>query len=349
MKPALLLLSVLGASLCAQTTATAPNVPSPVAVDRPFAGGIARYQQWYSAASLQTAILEPRRIERVEFFAGPPQTTQAALIDCEIFMGHGQVFGVGSTFDSNWASPPVLVKTRANVTLSAVGQGQVCITLPFTTRFTWDRTRPVLLEIRVYGNSLSSQPFSYNFNGTTQSLGSTMRVYGTQGGAASTTGTVQQGWGMITRFTSRPGINLEFGTGCPGEGNITPVGVVQNLAWPGITWNHQITNAPSQRIAFWVIGDTKDTPYPLDLGSLLFGLPSTGCMLRTNPANAIAVTTVGGGAGGGVASLGIPLPATTNYVGASLFTQWVVFDPLSPNGVLAVTPANWAIVAPVGG
>jgi hypothetical protein len=33
----------------------------------------------------------------------------------------------------------------------------------------------------------------------------------------------------------------------------------------------------------------------------------------------------------------------------SLYTQWVVFDPLAQNGVLAVTPGLWTIVAPIGG
>lgn len=350
MMRALLLLSMLGATVGAQTTVTVPAVV-PAAVDRPFAGGIGRYQQWYSAASLQAGLAEPMRIERVEFFAGPPLTSQAALIDCELWMGHGN-FGLFSTFASNFASPPVQVKTRANVALTAAGQGQVCMTFPLNTQFTWDRTRPLVLEIRIHGNSLSSQPFNYNFNGTTSAIGSTSRLYAgtSQGGVGAVTGTVQQGWGMITRFTARPGVNVEFGTGCAGEGGFVPTATVANLAWPAITWNHQLSNAPSQRPAFWVIGDTRDGPgLPVDLGTLLYGLPSTGCMLRTNVANAIGVVTVGGGAGAGSASLGIPLPATTNYVGVSLFTQWVVFDPLSPNGVLAVTPANWSIVAPVGG
>ena len=351
MKPTLLLLSLLGASLGAQVTVTVPTGPSPVAVDKPFPAGTGRYQQWYSAASLQAGIPEPMRIERVEFFAGSFPTSQAAQIDCEMWMGHGQPFGVFSAFDGNFASPPVQVKTRANVALNAVAQGQVCMTFSFTTMFTWDRVRPLLLEVRIHGNSQSSQPFSYNFNGTTQGLGSTTRVFAgsSQGGAGATTGTVQQGWGMITRIGARPGVNLEFGTGCAGEGGFTPTGIVQHLAWPGITWVHQIANAPSQRPAFWVIGDSKDSPFPVDLGALLYGLPPNGCMLRMNPVNVVGLVTVGGGGGGGVATLGVPLPATTNYVGMSLFTQWVVFDPLSPNGVLAVTPANWAIVAPVGG
>lgn len=345
---AFLLLSLFGAALSAQTTVTVPNIPSATGLDRPFPGGPGRYQQWYSAASVQAGITQPMRFEKLELFAGPTPNSTTATIDCEVWLGHGQGFGVFSAFDSNWSSPPVQVKTRGNVTLNAAAQGQVCMTFPFTTQFTWDHTRPLLVEFRIYGNSLGSGVFNYNFNGTTQALGGTMRVYGTTGGAGATTGTVQQGWGLFTRFTARPGVNLGYGAGCPGEGNFTPTHTVTNLAWPGITWNHQLAGAASQRPAFWVIGDTKDAPYPVDLGAIIFGF-QTNCLLHTNPVNAVGVVTVGGGPGAGVASLGVFLPAVTSYIGTSLFTQWVVFDPLAPSTVLAVTPAVWSIVAPVGG
>jgi hypothetical protein len=347
MKRALLLSCVLAAGVPAQTVVTVPNIPGIINVDRPFPGGIGRYQQWYSAASLQGAIAEPMRIEQLEFFAGNAPTSQAAQIDCEILMGHGKFSGVTGAFATNFDDAPIVVKPRALVQLSAGAVGQVVLTLPFTTRFTWDRTRPILLEVRVHGNSLANQPFPYNFRGSTTSVGTTSRVY--QGGSVgATTGTVLQGVGMITRFSARPGVVLPFGTGCAGEGNIVPTASASPVPWPGITWTHQLSNAASQRLCLWVIGDTRDTPFPLDLTALL-GYPPSNCLLRTNPVNVLAATSVGGGAGGGVATLPIALPGTTSYVGLSVFTQWVVFDPLAPNGVLSVTPALWSIVAPVGG
>jgi hypothetical protein len=343
----ILLSSLLAIGLPSQTQVTSPNIPGSVNVSPPFPSGIGRYQQWYSAASLQGVILEPMRFELAEFFAGSPPTTQAAMIDCEIFMAHGKFSGVTGAFDSNYDSPPVLVKPRALVPLAAGTLGQMVISLPFTTRFTWDRSRPLLLEIRVHGNSLGNQPFTYNFRGSTTSLGTTTRVYA-GGSPQAPSGTVLQGVGLVTRFTARPGAVVPFGTGCAGQGGFVPVGTIAQVPSPGITWTHQVSAAASQRWAVWVIGDTKDAPYPTDATELL-GYGPSGCMLRTNPVNLVALMTVGGGAGSGVATLPILLPGTGSYVGASVFTQWFVMDPLAPNGVLSTTAANWSIVAPVGG
>jgi hypothetical protein len=344
MKHALSLFSALAAVLPAQTQVTVPNVAGIVNVDRPFAGGIGRYQQWYSTAALQAGIPEPMRIEQLEFFAGSTPTSQAAQIDCEILMGHGKASGVTGAFDSNWDSPPIIVKTRAMVPLIAGTVGQVVLTLPFTTRFTWDRARPILLEIKVHGNSLGSQPFAYNFRGSTTSIGTTSRVY-QSGTVGAPTGTVLQGVGMLTRFSARPGVVLPFGTGCPGEGNFVPVASVQQIPSPAIVWTHQLASAASQRLALWTIGD-QNTPFdPLPL----FGFPASSCLVTNNVVNLIPVMTVGGGAGGGIATLPLQLPPTTGYVGATLFTQWVVFDPLAPNTLMSVSNSHRSIVAPLGG
>jgi hypothetical protein len=257
-------------------------------------------------------------------------------------MSHGKLSGLTGSFDGNYDDTPVLVKPLGNVQLNAGALGTVVMTIPFTTRFTWDHSRPVLLEVRIYGNSLQSQPFNYNFRGHTALLGTTSRVYSSVG-PVTTTGTVTQGMGMCTRFTARSGVVVPFGTGCPGEGGFVPVASVLQVPQPGINWTHQLSNAASQRLCLWVIGDTNQAPFPVDL-TPLFGLPPSNCMLRMNPVNTITLTTVGGGAGGGAVSLQVPLPATTNYVGASLFTQWVVLDPLAPSGFLSVTGADWSIV-----
>ena len=352
MKRALLSLSLFAAAVSAQavpTTATVPNVLATVNVDRPFSGGIGRYQQWYSAASLQASISEPMRINRLEFFAGLPPTSIAATIDCEILMGHGKFSGVLGSFDSNWDTPGgfLIVRSRTNVPLVAATTGSVCMDIPLPTQFTWDRTRPLLIEIRVYGNSQGNNPFNYNFRGSTTSIGTISRVYA-GGSVGATNGVAQQGVGMVTRFSARPGINLTYGTGCAGEGGFVPAAAVQNLAWPGVVWNHQLSNAASQRACIWTIGDIDATPLQLDLTALL-GLPPSGCLLRNNFINTVGLVTVGGGAGGGSAALPLQLPPTTNYVGFNLYTQWVLLDPLSPNGIFSVSNGNRSIVAPVGG
>jgi hypothetical protein len=334
------------AAVAQQVQVTAPNVP-PVNVDRPFAGGVGRYQQWHSAASLQGSVLEPMRLEQMEFFAGTTPTSQVAQIDCEILVGHGKVFGVTGAFDSNFDGAPVLVRPRALLPLSAGAAGQVVITVPFTTRFTWDRARPLLWEVRVHGNNLNNQPFPYNFRGTTTSVGAVSRVYGT-GSVGVANGTTLVGGGMLTRFTFRPGAVVPFGAGCPGEGGFAPVGGVAQTPSVAALWTHQLSNAASQRPALWVVGDSNAAPFPLDLVALL-GLGTSTCLLHLNPINAIGVTTVGAGAGSGSATFGWQLPPTGGYQGLSLYTQWVVFDPLGPSASLTTTGGLWSIVAPFGG
>lgn len=342
--PSFLLLASLPAQL---VTATVPVAPV-TNVDRPFPGGLGRYQQWFSAASLQSFITQPMRFQLVEFLAGTTNTSQAAQIDCELLIGHGKFSGVIGTFASNWDSPPIIAAPRAWVQLAAGPSGAPVISMPFASMFTWDRVRPVLIEIRIYGNSLNNQPFTYNFRGTTSSIGQTSRVYfGGQPGAP--TGTVLQGVGMTARFTARPGMVLQQGNGCPGEGAFVPVAAVQQVPSPGILWTHQLTNAASQRPVLWAIGGPPVVP-PFDL-TILFGLPPSNCFVHVgDPLLGTALfTTVGGGAGGGAVTFPLQLPAIGSLAGLSLFTQWIVFDPLAPSGIFATSPGLWSIVAPVGG
>ncbi|MCK5943360.1 MAG: hypothetical protein KAI24_15370, partial [Planctomycetes bacterium] len=66
-----LLTSLLAATASAQVTVDVPNVGSPTNIDRPFAGGLGRYQQWYNANPVLTgAITEPMRIQQIQFLCG---------------------------------------------------------------------------------------------------------------------------------------------------------------------------------------------------------------------------------------------------------------------------------------
>lgn len=329
-------------------TATVPVVVTAQDVDRPFPGGIGRYQQWFSAPSLQAQIPEPMRIDRIEFFAGSSLSSNATTINCEILLGHGFASGVTGLFGNNFATPPVIVLPQQNVTLSAGAPGTVVMNIPLTTLFTWDRVHPLVMEIKIFGNGFSNQPFIYNFRGTTASIGQTTRVY--QGGSAgATSGTTQQGVGMIVRFSARQGVLIDFGAGCAGGGNVVPVNKALQIMRPGIAWQHEVQNAASQAIALWVMG-TSDTlwdtaPLPLDLSALLTGNAQL-CMMRTEPTWLFAVVTVGGGPGGGLGQFTFQLPGTTSYVGSTFFTQWIVLDSLAPNGLLTTTQGIKVICSP---
>ena len=59
-----------------------------------------------------------------------------------------------------------------------------------------------------------------------------------------------------------------------------------------------------------------------------------------------SVTTVGGGAGSGFATLTTPTPPTSDIVGLEFFTQWLILDPLAANGVLSASNGMWHIFGP---
>lgn len=343
---------LLAAMASAQTLVTAPTSPAGN-VDRPFAGGVGRYQQWYSAFSLKgpTGYTTPVRLEQVEFFAGSIQSSNANMIDMEVMIGHGKSFGLQGLFGSNFDDPPVTVLPRQNVQLAAGAPGAVVMTVPFATEFTWDFTRPIVIEIRIHGNSNGNQPFQYNNRGTLSGFGQAARLYAA-GNPSATSGTAQANIGLVTRFSGRDGIVLQYGAGCPGEGFFVPQYDVGNLPWPGIQWSHQLTNASSQRFAIWMIGDNRTTfgtvTLPVDVGTLI-GFSPNGCLLHQNAVATVWANTVGGGPGAGAATVTVSLPPVGTYIGASLFTQFFVLDPNAPSGLMASSNANWSIVAPVGG
>lgn len=354
MRTSLLFFLLLSASLLAQTTVTTPNPMTAQNIDRPFPGGVGHYQQWYNANGFMAGFTTPVRIEQLEFFAGSSNSSNATTIDMEVWMGHGNGLGLTGTFASNFSSTPVVVLPRTTVQLNAVGAGLVAMTIPFVNRFTWDHTRPVVIDVQIFGNSRGNQPFVYNLRGTTVGAGSTSRNYA-GGSATATTGTVQASIGLVTRFTGRPGVLIDYGSGCPGEGGFVPRNASLNIPYPGVVWNNRLTNASSQRLCALMLGtsntSTSSTPpisLPTDLGSML-GIGSTGCMLHVDPVVIFYTQTIGGGPGAGAVTMSLTMPAMTWYIGLSLYTQWIVSDLNSPNGVMAMSQGVWSIVAPVGG
>lgn len=349
---------LIAVALCAlpavaQVTAVTPNPASPVNLDRPFPGGIGRYQQWYPAAELAASFSNPVRIEQLEFFAGS-SATNATTIDMEVTVAHAPALGLASAFDSNYLSSPVVVWPRGNIQLAAGAPGSVVMTIPFAPRFTWDGSRALVVDIKIFGNSRNSQPFSYDLRGTSTGIGVTCRNYAF-GNASATVGSVQVGWGLRTRLTARPGAVVEFGTGCVGGGNVVPHNATLNQPFPSTTWQNQLTGAASQAFAVMLVGVSNATtttqppiPLPVDLGTM-FGLPALNCNLLVDAGAVLSTVTVGGGPGSGVANLPLSMPPVTWYVGMSLYTQWFVLDPLAPNGTLSATNGVRMIVAPVGG
>ena len=348
---AFFILFVLAAAVSAQTV-TLP-VPAPLVSNTqlPFAAGVGRYQEWFSLAQAQNFGTEPIRLQSLTILAGTSATISTTL-DCEISMCHAPVFGLNSTFDSNLVGPRVIVRPRTTLTLLTAAAGQPVLTVPFTELFTWDGQRPFLVDVRIFGNGRSNAPFNADQRSTDSGFNSISRVYA-GGNASATSGQLTAAQGLFMRFSLRPGAKTHFGNGCRGINFITPTADTLQLATPGNIWTHQLQNAAAQTLAGLAIGtsrtlwDSEGTPIPLPL-DLTNVLNAPGCFLLVEPEITLFPTTVGG-PGTASATLALQIPPLSAFVGLSLFSQWVVFDPAAVNGVLSATDGLWSIVTPIGG
>ncbi len=150
---------------------------------------------------------------------------------------------------------------------------------------------------------------------------------------------MQVGFGLTTRFRFNEAIAYPFGQGCAGQGGFVPEASTSGgLPIPGnAIWQHDLSNAASQRPAlFWTgLSDTTwgSNALPFDLAAI--GAP--GCLVLAEPFAFAATTTIGGGAGAGTASFVFPVPSRTDFLGTPIYSQWLVLDPNAANGVLAVS------------
>ncbi len=322
--------------------------------DYPFAGPAMRYQQWYSGAEWMNHLGEPMRVLEVAFKAGATGGQVAGkTVELEISIAHGPPVAPVGFFDGNLVRDRAVVFPRQEVLLGAGTPGTFPLVCPFTQPFIWDGESSVVLDILIFPNRLpQNQPFNFVFDATATSPGKVWRLFTVNNPNATDADFLQNGWGLVSRFTVRPGINLPLpgGTGCPGSGGFIPQ-ATSTLASPGATWTHTLTGAASQRPAFWVLGfdttmsQTLNEALPLEL--LFIG--ATGCFLRVDPVFPLSSVTVGGGPGAGSTSVAVQLPPVTPIIGLHAYSQWLVSDPGAPNGVGSVTGGLWHIVAPHGG
>ncbi len=341
------------AAVCAQTV-TLP-FPAPLAANTqiPLSAGIGRYQEWFSAAQAANLGAEPLRIQSLSVLAGA--STSAApstTLDIEVAMAHGNASGLSSAFDSNYATPRVIVRTRTTLTMTSAGAGAPVLNVPFTTIFTWDGVSPLLVEIKVFANGRGNQPFAFDLRGTDQGFGSLARCYA-GGNASAVTGNLVLNQGLFLSFSTRQGAKMPFGNGCRGINFITPTADTLQLAQPGGIWTHQLSNSAAQTIAIFALGtsrtqwvtSTGSAALPFDLGPLL---NAPGCYLLVSPEIMFSLFTVGGPGTAG-ATLSLQVPPLSEFVGVSFYSQWFVLDQSAVNGVMSATAGLWSIVTPIGG
>ena len=260
-------------------------------------------------------------------------------------------------FDGNLVKDKTVVFRRKSVVLGAGTPGSFPLVLPFNQPWVWDGDSAVVLDFRIFGNGNQNQPFSRDFDSTATSLGRVQRLFTVGDPSAQDAATVQDGWGLMTRFTVRAGVSVALpgGVGCPGAGGFVPQ-ATSTVAFPPSnpalqTWDHTLTNAASQRPAVLIIGLDKDmwAAAGLSLPHELVEVGATGCFLLVEPLVQIPSVTIGGGPGAGSAFLALELPPTVDIIGLQVYSQWLVSDPDAPNGVGAATSGLWHIVGPVGG
>jgi hypothetical protein len=326
----------------------------------PFAGSPMRYQQWYSGAEWRNALQgEPMRVLEVAFKAGGGGTQQAGqVVELEITMAHGPSFGPLGFFDANLARDKTVVVPRRTVPLGAdTTPGTFPLVLPFAEPWVWDGESSVVLDVRIFSNGNQNQPFNFSFDSTETSVGRVQRLFTVGNPFATDAATIQDGWGLMTRFTVRPGVSVDLpgGVGCPGAGGFVPQ-ATSTVAFPPTnpafqTWDHTLTAAASQRPAVLIIGLDKTmwVEAGLSLPHELLEIGAKGCFLLVDPLVSFGAVTTGGGAGAGTASISIELPPSEDIIGFQLYSQWLVSDPGAPNSVGSATSGLWHIVGPFGG
>jgi hypothetical protein len=344
------LAALLACAAAAQTNRTflvpAAN-PNPNTNNYPFAGGIIRYQQWYSAAEwlATTGPQHPVRVNEVAFRAAAPGGQAGAQVEFELSIANGPAFGPSTLFSSNLVSGKVTVP-RGFRTLGTATPGTFPMVVPLPADFVWDGQSAVVVEVRIWSNGRGNQPFAFDFEAAGGVPNSIARLFTANNPDAPNATVIQQGFGLRTRFQFQEGTTVPFGTGCPGAGNFVPEATTAGgLPLPGnSSWTHVVDRAASQRNATLLIGDSKTAwgaiPLPVDLG--LIG--ATNCSLLVSVLVTASTMTVGGGPGAGRATIGMPIPPIPTLFGQPIYTQWIVLDPLGPNGLLSNTNGLWSII-----
>lgn len=334
-------------ALSAQQNFVLPvNLGNALNTNIPFASVRSRYQQWYSAADWQARSPRPIRVNTMQFKAGSTGMGVAnRQVEIEVTMANGPSVP-SNVFEANLVAGRVLVFPRARITLPAPTPGTFPINIPFTSEFVWDGSSSVVADIRVWDNGNNNVSWTYDleYDGSSPTA-SMFRLWTVNNPSATTATFMSQGQGLTTRFFYNTALSVAYGAGCPGDGGFVPLaGTEGGRPVPGNnTWGQLLTRAPSQRQAMFYMGFSRTTwngqPLPFDLGPI----GAQGCQVLGEVLASATATTVGGGAGAGIARIAFPLPPTTSWVGLEVFSQWIVIDPNSPSGLLTVSNGLWHI------
>jgi hypothetical protein len=325
----------------AQTTKTIAITPTPATTGGnilPFAAQTGRYAQWYASSWFTKTIKQPVRILGIQFMCDSGTHQGTATLNLQVAMANSN-FLTGA-FPATQQLTTVF--SRNNVTLGAVNPGAWTLTINFAKEFIWDGKSGIVVDIRQWSNGSTSN-LKYNFRYNSLSKNLLQRVWAS-GNPNASSGDWKDGLGLYTRFLYQEGGSYPLGQGCPGAGNFIPVASTNRVPLPGDNgWTQLLTQTTGRMPGYFVVGlsQTMWNTIPLPLDMTQFGW--NGCTLYTDVVALVPVTTIGGGAGSGNASLVTPIPAVP-LKGFQFYTQWLIFDPGSANRVVSFSNALWNIV-----
>jgi hypothetical protein len=116
-----------------------------------------------------------------------------------------------------------------------------------------------------------------------------------------------------------------FGRGCLGSNALRPTATFSGSSQIGQTLNHDLANALPTTPCVAAFGFTSAPPFPFDLSPFGF----TGCRAYVDPA--VLLTTLSDASG--AATISIPIPNASIFVGYLLYHQWIAFDTGAAGGL----------------
>jgi hypothetical protein len=217
--------------------------------------------------------------------------------------------------------------------------------IPFSNDFVYDGVSNVVVELRIFDNGLGK--FAHTAKSTVSRASNTYRNYfiGNANASTSNSSGATHHYGLVTRFLYQEGGAYDYGTACAGGNGFVPIGSVNEIPWAGLAsyTQHLTKTSPGFPCVFLMgVSNTVFGSGSLPLPLSFIGVP--GCSIQAAPHLQVYLTTGGGSIGTGTARLSTPIPAIGTLAGFRVYSQWIIFDRRSSNGVLSTTKGLMHVV-----
>lgn len=291
----------------AQTPATFPSdhatIPNGQYSDTifPYQYGVSRMMAVYESWDLN--VPTGHQITRIGFRADGTTIAYGKSLQLEVRMGQTTRTAANLTnnFDNNWFAPPATVFGPAlyampdlNNVLNPNPSGNI-IWLTLTTPYTFDPTRNLLVEWRIYANNNGGASFSYPLDRA----------------------------GFNSPVISGP-------VGCQHSGNQIP-DLASRPTKVGGTWHVDLNHAPANQPVILFLNVGVPLAAPFSLAPLFAGI-GPSCLGQISPVALFSLTGISGSNGYELFSVPIPNDRLLNDL--TLSSQAFCFDFFAPGGLV---------------